>query len=54
MEIIIWITFDEYGDLETEFIYPENEIKNKMPYQLEKYLMEHPEKTAKRFICVAQ
>lgn len=47
---VIWVTFDEYGDLESEFIYPETE-ENKMPYQLEKYLMHNKNKTAKRFSC---
>ena len=47
---VIWATYDEYGDLETEFIYKETE-ENKMPYQCEKYLMENKNKTAKRLVC---
>lgn len=33
----IWVVEDEYGDIQTEFFYPEIE-ENKIPYQLEKYL----------------
>ncbi len=47
---VIWMTFDEYGDLEKEFIYPETE-DNKMPYACEKYLMYNKNKTAKRLSC---
>lgn len=46
----IWVTFDEYEDIETEFIYPETE-EGKMPYQLGKYLMNNKNKTAKRLNC---
>lgn len=47
---IIWMTFNEFGELETEFIYPEKE-KNQMPYACEKDLMYNKNKSAKRFIC---
>lgn len=48
--MVIWVTYDEYGDLEKEFIYPEEE-ESKMPYQCEKYLMYNKNKTAKRLSC---
>lgn len=48
--MVIWVTYDEYGNLEKEFIYPEEE-ESKMPYQCEKYLMYNKNKTAKRLSC---
>ena len=48
--VIIWVTYNEYGELEREFIYPETE-ENKMPYACEKYLMYNKDKTAKRLSC---
>lgn len=47
---VIWVTYDEFGELEKEFIYPE-EKENEMPYQCEKYLMFNKNKTAKRLSC---
>jgi hypothetical protein len=43
----IWIFVDEYGDICTEFFWPEEE-ENKIPYQMEKASWSRPNDTPTR------
>lgn len=45
----IWVFVDEYGDIDTELFYPEENLKL-MPYQMEKEGWDRPEDTPKRLI----